>query len=44
MANDIGVITEQGYPTGVGLGFSPLTEAEQEKIKKEEETHNETDR
>lgn len=29
-----GIITEQGFPVGTGLGFQPLTEAEKAKLEK----------
>lgn len=28
-----GIITEQGYVAGTGLGFTPLSEDEKEKLK-----------
>lgn len=31
-----GIITEQGYVAGTGLGFTPLSEAEKEKLNEEE--------
>lgn len=34
----IGVIKEQGFPAGNGLGFTPLTEAEKQKIEQEMES------
>ena len=34
--SDIGVITEQGYVAG-DFGFTPLTEADKEKVKATEE-------
>lgn len=34
MDDDYGVIQEQGFVQGDGLGFKPLTEAEKEAIKK----------
>lgn len=34
MNSDYGVIQEQGFVQGDGLGFKPLTEAEKEAIKK----------
>ncbi len=39
-----GVITEQGYPMGNGLGFKPLTEQENEAIKKQEEKKEENNK
>lgn len=42
--SNYGVITEQGYPVGNGLGFKPLTEQENEDIKKQEEKKEEKDK
>lgn len=30
-----GIITEQGFPVGTGLGFQPLSEAEKAKLEKQ---------
>lgn len=31
MANNVGVVTEQGYPMG-GFGFNPISESDQKVI------------
>jgi hypothetical protein len=33
--SDYGVIQEQGFVTGSGLGFKPVSESDQQKIKKD---------
>ena len=38
--NNIGIITEQGFVAGNGLGFNPLNEQDLKKIKNEEEKEN----
>ena len=30
---NVGVITEQGYAAGEGLGFQPLSESDKQKLK-----------
>ena len=44
MANDktIGVIQEQGFAAGTGLGFNPLTESDKTKVTEEDLKKNET--
>lgn len=32
MSNNIGIIQEQGFVTGGGLGFKPLTESEKKSL------------
>lgn len=39
-----GVIQEQGYVAGVGLGFNPLSEQDQKKIQSEEKTEKENNK
>lgn len=34
MDNNYGVIQEQGFATGTGLGFQPLTESEKKDLEK----------
>lgn len=33
---EVGVVTEQGFVAGNGLGFNPLSEADKEKVKEED--------
>lgn len=37
MANP-GIITEQGFAAGVGLGFNPLTEQDKNKVQQDKKT------
>lgn len=39
--NNVGVITEQGFVAGNGLGFNPLSEQDLKKVKSEEENKKE---
>ena len=35
--NTPGIITEQGYVAGEGFGFTPVSEADKEKLEKDDE-------